>query len=396
MHNCSPDFPLDRPDNSKARYEALDSLRGVAALAVALHHFQVASHIYFWTLTRNAYLFVEFFFVLSGFVIAHAYAGKVRNKDELRGFLIKRVGRVWPLHVTILLCFVLAEVTLFSVSHYLYAIPLPRPPFSGDRMLWGIPINLFMLNGIIPYAGAAWNAPSWSVSVELVAYLLFGLTALLPGRNIGMLVQVMLLLIALAALTFAQHVLPVERCIYSFFLGASIWRIRNVKLPFRLNATIMELIVVGATLVFLSLQAHRLQLVLAPILFSLVVLVLAAEGGRLSRWLKNSFALRLGLTSYSIYMVHFFLAFILTNVMKLGGKLFHQSWILPTTDLIIINSSPFFMDLITLIYLGLCIGLAQITYQFIERPGYVWARNRSVRRPHLRQHQTISATDSRN
>lgn len=196
MNDASPDFPLDTREEPRVRYESLDSLRGIAALAVALHHLQVASHIYFFPITRNAYLFVEFFFVLSGFVIAHAYADRLKSGNDAARFMVKRFGRVWPLHAVMLLCFIAAELALCIANRHAH-IPLPRPPFSEDRTVLGIPINLLMLNGLAPLSGAAWNAPSWSVSVELAAYLLFAITSLLNNQRFRMLAQFTLMLLVL-------------------------------------------------------------------------------------------------------------------------------------------------------------------------------------------------------
>lgn len=375
MSILSPDFPLDTMDEPKERYAALDSLRGIAALAVALHHLQVASHVYFLSFTRNSYLFVEFFFVLSGFVITHAYHGKIRNRAGLLNFTIKRIGRVWPLHVTMLALFILAETALFAISHAI-SMPLPRAPFSEDRTIVGIPINFLMLNGIFPYLGAAWNAPSWSVSVELVAYLCFGFTSLLRNERLILIVHSSIILAAFLALTLSQTILPVERCLYAFFVGACVWRIRSLKLPGRVGGTVLEVVAVLLMVLFLSFHTQRFQIVLAPPFFAMIIFVFSREAGQVSSWLKRSIPLRLGLTSYSIYMVHFFLAFALTNIIKVGGKVLQKTWTLPGTDLAIINQNAFLMDFITIVYVMLCIGFAQLTYAFVEKPCYNWVRTR--------------------
>jgi hypothetical protein len=56
--------------NNVTRFEALDGWRGICACLVVLFHFHGFSPIYSVELVRNSYLFVDFFFVLSGFVIA--------------------------------------------------------------------------------------------------------------------------------------------------------------------------------------------------------------------------------------------------------------------------------------------------------------------------------------
>ena len=55
------------------RFYALDSWRGIAAVMVALFHMPIAWSLYDVGIVRHAWLFVDFFFVLSGFVIAFTY-----------------------------------------------------------------------------------------------------------------------------------------------------------------------------------------------------------------------------------------------------------------------------------------------------------------------------------
>ena len=80
------------------RLVALDSLRGLCALMVALLHINSVSHISESSFVRQSWLFVDFFFVLSGFVIAFTYLDKIESKAALVEFAIRRFGRVWPLH----------------------------------------------------------------------------------------------------------------------------------------------------------------------------------------------------------------------------------------------------------------------------------------------------------
>ncbi len=63
---------------------------------------------------QNAWLFVDFFFVLSGFVIAYAYLDSLGTPRATRIFVIRRIGRVWPLHVVLLGVFVAFEAPVRS------------------------------------------------------------------------------------------------------------------------------------------------------------------------------------------------------------------------------------------------------------------------------------------
>ena len=91
------------PPCAPKRFEVLDSLRGICALLVATFHLNVMSHVFELALLRNGWMFVDFFFVLGGFVIMTAYGGgRVRTAGDGWRFLLRRLGRVWPLHLATL------------------------------------------------------------------------------------------------------------------------------------------------------------------------------------------------------------------------------------------------------------------------------------------------------
>src|SRR5262249_28829215 len=86
-----------------SRYIALDGWRGICAIGVALHHFPQIFLFSNAPLFRSGWLFVDFFFVLSGFVITHAYGGKLRSASSTLEFMTRRFFRLYPLHLFILI-----------------------------------------------------------------------------------------------------------------------------------------------------------------------------------------------------------------------------------------------------------------------------------------------------
>jgi peptidoglycan/LPS O-acetylase OafA/YrhL len=78
------------------RYEALDGLRGVAALCVMAGHFGQMLNIY-WP--ANMFLAVDIFFMMSGFVIAHSYSERLRRGMPAWNYLGRRVVRLYPLFI---------------------------------------------------------------------------------------------------------------------------------------------------------------------------------------------------------------------------------------------------------------------------------------------------------
>ncbi|WCT71912.1 acyltransferase [Sphingomonas naphthae] len=144
-------------------YRALDAMRGVAAIAVLLFHLS-----WFVGYTSSGALAVDFFFMLSGFVIAHAYDARLGAGGMGFGdFLLKRLIRLYPLYLVGLALAVAAQLALVAAGHLemsvadtaesamLEAAWLPSP-FDGSLA------RIFPLNG-----------PAWSLFFEIVANLLF-------------------------------------------------------------------------------------------------------------------------------------------------------------------------------------------------------------------------------
>ena len=84
------------------RLQVLDAQRGLCALFVALFHARGLSHFSGLSFVQGSWLFVDFFFVLSGFVIALVYLDEIDGVPALVGFVIRRFGRLWPLHAFVL------------------------------------------------------------------------------------------------------------------------------------------------------------------------------------------------------------------------------------------------------------------------------------------------------
>src|SRR5438874_12343040 len=94
------------PDRAK-RFAALDSLRGICAIFVAIYHFSTVSILSSIPFIKNGFLLVDFFFVLSGFVIAASYGERLKAKFPISKFMFLRLGRLYPLHIFVL-CLYLA------------------------------------------------------------------------------------------------------------------------------------------------------------------------------------------------------------------------------------------------------------------------------------------------
>jgi peptidoglycan/LPS O-acetylase OafA/YrhL len=367
------------------RFVALDSLRGVCAIIVALFHFRIDSHIGALPLVRNGWLFVDFFFVLSGFVLASAYAEKLQTRAVPVGrFLLLRLGRIYPLHVAILLAMVALELVLLLVD--LSAVS-NRTPFEGARSLTAIGSNLTMLHSFGVHDVLTWNGPSWSIAAEMWTYVLFALVCLIAGRRsrpaliaigIGSLVVLMIVSPHAMNTTYQYGFL---RSFAGFGLGvAAHWAFTYGLRPRGTGAEIAAVLLVVA---FVSLVGRGNATFAAPVLFALVVLIFASDDGPVSRQLQRAPFVLLGLISYSIYMVHAFMQARIGDVVKLFGGPYgltlssrrSASNEFPSEAII---ANPFMGDAIIVVMIGLVCGVSMLTYRTIEHPCREWVR-RSLR-----------------
>jgi peptidoglycan/LPS O-acetylase OafA/YrhL len=167
-------------EGSKIHFRVLDGWRGIAALLVAIFHLNIASAIYSLDFIRNAYLFVDFFFVLSGFVITHSCAERLGTPEGVGMFALRRLGRLWPLHIVVLLAMVIVEsARAISAAR---GASFYNPPFAGATSLHSILTNLVFGQSFGIEQQLTWNPPSWSICAEFWTYLIFA-AALLIGAT---------------------------------------------------------------------------------------------------------------------------------------------------------------------------------------------------------------------
>lgn len=158
------------------RFYVLDSFRGIAAVFVVIHHMHYIGSITEWNFFKNSDLFVDFFFVLSGFVLTHSYAFK--KELNFKNFFIARTFRIVPLHVVMLMIFILLEFGKLLAYHY--GFPFNTEPFTNHAEPISIIPNLFLLQSWFPNTFAiGWNSPSWSISIEYYMYMIFFITLLI-------------------------------------------------------------------------------------------------------------------------------------------------------------------------------------------------------------------------
>ncbi|MBZ9741905.1 MULTISPECIES: acyltransferase family protein [unclassified Mesorhizobium] len=377
------------------RFQVLDSWRGICALLVALFHFPTASAISQSSFIGSSYLFVDFFFVLSGFVIASSYANRLSRPGEVARFALVRFGRIYPLHLVMLAAFAGFEL-LRLVLPQLHGTG--AAPFTGGFDIKSLAANLFLLQGIGFEDRLTWNAPSWSISAEFFAYLLFAGVVFVAGARAWIWFVAAAVTAPLFLLAFSTHHMDVSydfgfiRCLYGFSLGAllawfqhdSIAGARQIlaRSGPRMNWTLAEIVMVAVIVLFVSLAGDNNAGIAAPLVFALALFLFAHEGGWISALLRTPFMLTLGALSYSIYMVHIFVQARLINVAglverKLGLGLIGD---------IVLRGEPAtgfgagWTGTVAIVFmLAATVAASWITWRLVEMPAMAWFRRLSKR-----------------
>ena len=379
------------------RFVVLDSWRGIAACLVALFHFDAYSHLYGVPFLRNSWLFVDFFFVLSGFVIAANYQQRLLDGFGMGRFLLLRLGRLYPLHFAMLVLFVGSELLKvlrrILIPASLWAInpvaPFSTPQQAPDTIL----ANLLLVHSLHLYDFLTWNIPSWSISTEFYTYGVFA--ACLIGLRRHAWIALLFAMIGgpvLIAILSGQNIHTesdwgIIRCIYGFAAGVVCWNVHrrwNGKLEKWLSGNIAEWCTIGFMVAFVSVSGDTLLSLAAPYVFGLVVLVFAFEAGNASAILRLRAPTFLGTVSYSIYMTHVFVGEKLFN----AGSMLANLWHVDSFTHRVINGRDFYFlgtrlwhgDIAYTVYLAMIIAMSYFTYRWIEKPAREWVRNRVQRR----------------
>ena len=282
---------------------SLTGLRGIAAMAVMIYH--AAFHIYGPAPTASGlslmpyrgYLAVDLFFMLSGFVLAHVYGCQFAT--GLRGygrFIWARFARIYPVHFFVL-CLML--------------------PFLGTGEMFSprsLAFNLVLLQG--PWLSTeTWNAPSWSISAEWHAYLIFPLLALALSRarpfGIVLLSTLCVGLLLQLARANAGDLQPVihgpfslARSLPEFTIGVLAYRCYQSGYCLRLFRSDLTFVVIGAGILALCGIASSDFVIIA--LLPALLFAASVNAGRVRSVLNGRAIGFLGEISYALYMVHYF------------------------------------------------------------------------------------------
>ena len=348
----------------KAReIRALTGLRGIAALYVVffhangLHAFPMAVRPF----VSHGYMAVDLFFILSGFVMAMTYGGLFENGFDFgnfKKFLLLRLARIYPLYI---LMTVITAIMITTVLSDTYRF--------DDNVLRALPFNITMSH----VWGLAYSIvpPSWSISTEWAAYLLFPVSILLalwlPRRYALLGIAAAFgILIAVAygpqwmthhphkgigRLDVVHSYAPgtTLRCLAGFYIGLVAFRFKDL-VPARAAGLFLPL-----ALFLLCYKSNDVWLVAV---FAGLIMSLSHDEGVIARLLQNRVVYWLGLVSFALYLVH-----------DLVQKIIFKSFPAWGVDLGLSKMTWVFVSV------AISLGIAALAHYYYERPSRVWARN---------------------
>ncbi|WP_165314158.1 acyltransferase family protein [Vibrio ziniensis] len=333
-------------------FDILTALRGILALWVVFYHIQ--PNLYHlvgpWvnhTLSMG-YVAVDFFFVLSGFVIAMTYQEQLSQSFSYRNlvsFYIKRIARIYPLHLAIMLLYLSLPVTFMLTGRDVPVVYDYQSYFTSLALVnnWGFHDTL------------TWNIPSWSISTEFSCYLLFPFIILIINRlrSLSLLFLATIFSCSVIALLFSQKnannigdyipMLGIWRCIFEFILGIVIFGLyREGHLYyFKGKYLFLGMVSILAFSIAMNLKNYFWLPIFMMVFVSLMIFIednISVKVPKVLLWLGD--------ISYSIYLGHY----IIRDIMKLFLD----------TDQASLEWS--------MVYLFLVLLTSHLTYKFFELP----------------------------
>ncbi|MBH0080817.1 acyltransferase family protein [Pseudoalteromonas sp. NZS11] len=356
----------------KKRFEALDAFRGLCAMSVVLYHMHVVGSITELKFFQGSGVFVEFFFILSGFVLAHGYGFK--ESLNFKSYCKARFFRIYPLHFFMLMVFIAFELMKLLATNF--GVSFNGEPFSDKTAVSAIIPNLLLIQSWTSYTEhLSFNFPSWSISIEFYIYFLFFFTATLFGK-FKLLTWLTTSLLAFALIYFRSELLTKQvlsglSCFFGGAIAYSVYRkISHIKIPY-ISGSIFEFALL-VCIVFIVQAQFELKLIVAPLLFLITVLLFSFEAGVVSKILKIKPLQLTGQLSYSIYMTHAAILFLVAATTLVFKKLTGIEIVKTINSLKYIDSgSAYINNLIVLIILAVVIITSKFTYKYIE----LWGLN---------------------
>ncbi|MCV7409653.1 acyltransferase [Mycobacterium florentinum] len=378
----------------KGEIKALTGLRIVAAVWVVLFHFRPMLSDISPDFRENLAPVlncgaqgVDLFFILSGFVLTWNYLdrmGRSWSTRETLHFLWLRLARVWPVYLVTMHLAALLVILSLHVGH------TPLPEVSDLTAISYIRQVLLVQLWFEPFFdGTSWDGPAWSISAEWLAYLLFGVLALVIFRmKLATRARTLMWLAVLASLPPVVMLLAsghfytpwswLPRIVTQFTAGAlacaAVRRLRLTDRGRHIAGYLSVLLLAAVVGVLYWFNAHPISGVVendsggvVDALFVPLVITLAVGLGSLPRLLSTRVMVYGGQISFCLYMVH---------------ELVHTSWGWAVENFKLTpweSDSPWKWNVLGLFAIAL--ALSSLLYHVVEEPARRWMRRMVDVRP---------------
>lgn len=359
---------------------SLTSLRGLAALLVILLHVNIFCFALapwdspFDHFIQKGYLWVDFFFLLSGFIMMHVYSESFGKsiKGNFKKFMRSRFARIYPLHLFSFLCMV-AFYFWYRANFTLY--PADYIHTFNVQTIW---TNLLLLHSMDFHNTLSWNSASWSISVEWWMYVVFPFL-LIPFRKITDWKKIFIFFGVIAGYLFIIYYLyPLSaitngtldpsvkynldvtydygfvRCFFGFLFGMLLYELYRVGWGRRyLSKNSAWLLTMALIVIVMTVSMPDFIPIIA---FAAIILVSVYTEGIGKHILNLKPLIYLGDISYSLYLMHLPIMFFLFNYLKRFPQIKLENLDWKTAWLY------------TFIYLAIVIFISTLTYHLIEVP----------------------------
>jgi len=351
----------------KNRLDFLTSLKGIAAWGIVLFHIKdhLLLHVPYsiYVVIEKGFLFVDFFFISSGIIISYNYFHSLSglNGPRVKQFYLKRLIRIYPLHFLMLVAYIsVLAVIIYSGRGYKEFV------YSGHDFVF----NLFLIHNWGFTHHFSWNIPSWAVSVEIAAYLIFPFIAsiYIKFKNRFSILSIILfcaIIYTVYSLGDCKSIgdsiprLGIVRGLSEFLIGMNLYILYNkFKEVQAIEIVGAFLLGTGAFGIYMVLYMDVSNIIFFPISLTAFIAGLLVFSDEFSALLGNKLLIYIGKISYSTYMIHFFLR----DVFKL---LFLKSEITPISWIISYG-----------LFLLLC---SHISYRYIEIPIAKFAKGKLLK-----------------
>ncbi len=320
---------------SSRRLLLLEAYRGIAAVLIVFYHFTVLFRENFnFKFLNNFFLFgqcgVDFFFILSSFILAYRYSGTTFASNTVFVFLKKRFSRIYPTYWVI--------AGMVGIIYVLFFPQVITPVF------------IFSSITLYPY----WPrliAPAWTLFYELLFYVFFAISLLIKNKKISIFIAILQIFLLLFYNLFEKQIalvtLPVSQNLFDylthfifieFFIGLGLYRVyvllskksaTYIKVGLITSLLCLCVLAINYSTYFKELNDIRRLIFVAFPIASLILFSALLESKvsiLIPKW-----ALLLGKSSYSIFITH---TFILSVQSKFLSQFTNLNYVMLTTYMI--------------------------------------------------------------